>query len=117
MASPLPLQDRITAATQGATEYRVLKFKGGNGYNQRARDGINSAVSSWTVEWSGINLDELDTLQSAFDAASGVDLFSWQAFGDTVTKKWAIEKWTKVMTDTGFISVSATLQQEFDLDD
>ena len=38
---------------QGATTYRVLKAQFGDGYSQRAPDGINNEVQSWPLSFTG----------------------------------------------------------------
>ena len=111
----LPLQSKITASNQGKTTFKILEARYGNGYSQRAKDGLNNARATWELTWSGINKTELQTIQTAFDDAAGVDVFVWTPFGESLPKKWSIAEWSKAYTDDGFINVYATLNQEYDI--
>lgn len=115
MPAALPLQNLISQASQGDRDYRVIEVKYGNGYSQRARDGVNSVVDAWSIEYANISYADLTTIYAAFDLAAGVDYFTWQAPGDTSTKKWVVAKCSKAAMSGGVYSVTAELKQVFDL--
>lgn len=115
MPAALPLSTEISQASQGETEYRILEVQYGNGYSQRALDGLNASMSSWNVSWENIPFAQFQALVAAFDAAYGIDYFTWQAPGDATTKKWIVQKWSRAAASGNYYSVSATLKQVFDI--
>jgi phage-related protein len=115
MSAPLPLQSYIDQTSQNDTTYKILEVKYGNGYSVRAGDGYNNNQASWNVSWGSITSTDLGTLVSAFDAARGVDYFTWQAPGDAASKKWIVKKHSRSALAGSIYRVSATLDQCFDL--
>lgn len=115
MPAALPQQDLITQAAQGDTEFRVNTIQYGNGYSQRAVDGLNAKVDSWTLDWDNLYESEFESLVTAFDAAGGADYFTWTAPGDSSAKKFIVPKYTRRIVAGNMFSISATLNQVFDL--
>ena len=115
MPAALPLTTKISQASQAETTYKILEVKYGNGYSQRAGDGYNNVQASWTVTWDNISSSDLSTLVTAFDAAKGTDYFTWTAPGDGSSKKWVVKKHSRSNRSGAIYSVSATLEQCFDL--
>lgn len=115
MPTALPLQTSISQASQGETQYRVIETRYGNGYSQRALDGINGNQATWSVAWENITEAQFDTLVGAFDDAYGVDYFNWTAPGDASSKKWLVPKFTRSVSSGDIYSVSASLVQVFDV--
>ena len=115
MPTALPLSGAVSQASQVSTKYQVLKTQYGNGYSQRAGDGINNVQDSWQVQWNGLTTANFQILKSAFDAAAGVDYFTWQAPGDTTTKKWIVSQVTRTNWSGAVYDIAVTLEQVFDL--
>ena len=59
-------------------EYRARDIQFGDGYNQRAPDGINTDLREYTLEFKG-NVDYITDLDSFFTRHKGVKSFKWQA--------------------------------------
>ena len=115
MPAALPLSTLISQSSSASTEFRTIKAQYGNGYSQRAPDGINNSVGSWDVSWENVTSGEFGTITTAIEAAKGADYFTWQAPGDSSTKRWIVEKYTKAAMSGDIYSVSASLTQVFDL--
>jgi phage-related protein len=115
MPAALPLSSLISQATQGKTTFKVLEVKYGNGYTQRAGDGINNNQGTWNIEYDLLTSSELSTVVTAFDTAAGVDYFTWQAPGDATSKKWLVKEYSRSPRAGDLYSVSAALEQVFDL--
>jgi phage-related protein len=115
MSGALPLSDRISQTSSGETEFRILETRYGNGYSQRARDGINNVIAKWNVSWEGLTYADMSTITTAIDTSAGVDYFTWQPPGDTVTRKWIVRSRSYRMLSGDIYSVSCTLEQCFDL--
>lgn len=115
MPAALPLQSLISQASTGATEFRIIEMKYGNGYGQRAADGLNNSVSSWEVSWENILASEQTTIITAFETARGVDYFTWTPPGSASEKKFIVKKYSQAAMSGEIYSVSASLEQTFDL--
>ena len=93
---------------------RVLESGFGDGYSQRALDGLNSIVEGWSLTWTVNNTDS-DTLTGFFEARGGHESFDWIPNGESVSKKWTCKSWTKSPIGYNVWTISATLKQRFDL--
>lgn len=98
------------------TNARILKTDFGDGYSQRALDGINAIVDEWSMSWV-VNSTDADTLTDFFEARGGHESFDWTPEGESVSKKWTCKSWTKepMTTILNVWSITATFKQEFDL--
>lgn len=115
MPAALPLQSYIDQSSQNTTSYKIIEVKYGNGYSQRAGDGFNNNQGSWNVSWGSISATDYSTLCTAFDAARGIDYFTWAAPGDAGSKKWVIKQVQRQALAGAIYRVSVTLEQCFDL--
>lgn len=116
MPAALPLTAYISQASSASRNYRTLTIKYGNGYEQRAQDGINSIEDTWKVQWSNLSAANFATLTAAFDTAAGTDYFTWTAPGDSTSKKWVLTgQMSKTAKSGNLYEVAATLRQVFDL--
>lgn len=112
--STLPSID-ITYNISKKTDAHILEAKLGDGYSQRAADGINAIRDEWGLEWV-VNNTDADTLTDFFEARGGHESFDWTPSGESVSKKWTCKSWSKNPIGIDTWSISATLKQEFDLD-
>jgi phage-related protein len=115
MPAALPLQDRISQATQGQTQYRILENHYGNGYSQRAQDGYNAQIATWNIDWGILSTTDMTTIITAIDTAGGVDYFTWTPPGESVSKKWIVKTRTMSSQSANLFQVTCTLDQVFDL--
>ena len=116
MPAALPFQDKISQQSTASSEYRVSAVKYGNGYEQRAQDGINSKVDKWAITWINLNATDYASLISSLDSSYGTDYFNWTAFGDSTSKKWVIDgAVTKRALSGSYYSVSCPFRQDFAL--
>lgn len=63
----------------GAKKPRTLTASFGDGYAQRARDGINNKPVSWTLKFAGRDADEASAIEDFLDAQGGASAFWWQS--------------------------------------
>jgi len=97
---------------------RVLRADFGDGYSQRAGDGINVVEEIWDVEWENLNSTEQAALQAQLESARGVDVITWTPHGESVAKKFTIPEWVinPKVGNVGIVWIgSATLKRENDL--
>lgn len=111
----LPLQDKISQSSTSERQYPVIKSKYGNGYSERARDGLTPIMDTHTVNYENLTVSDYTSALAAFDASYGVSPFSWQAYGDTTTKHWIVTKISRTVQSGGVYSISVSLEQDNNL--
>lgn len=67
---------------------RILQAEFGDGYMQRALDGINTEVEEWTMSFKDRPKAEVDTLITFFDGLNYVDHFEWTPPDENTAKQW-----------------------------
>jgi phage-related protein len=116
MASTLPITIKPTyAGTSKSFTTRVLENNFGDGYKQRAGDGINNVIITMDVEWVGTdtNIEELIT---HFEERAGYQAFTINdTWVDDVDYKWTCHEWTRVHLTNSISTLTATFRQEFDI--
>jgi len=97
---------------------RVLRANFGDGYSQRAGDGINLLEETWSVEWENLDSTEVVALETQLEDARGVDAITWTPHGESTAKKFTISQWD-INPKVGNVGVvwigSAILTREYDL--
>lgn len=73
---------------------RVLKAKFGDGYEQRAADGINTQEIVWDVAWADLNLDDCDTITDFFVTQGGHSPFYWTPPNGSAVL-WVCDTWSE----------------------
>ncbi|MGE0253509.1 MAG: phage tail protein [Alphaproteobacteria bacterium] len=103
--------------TARTTRARVLRAGFGDGYSQRAGDGLNSVVNSWSVVWNALTSDEADYIDGFLAARGGHEAFSWTAPGEDVPRLWICESWSRTPRRAGDSRghMAATFEEAFAL--
>lgn len=96
-------------------EARVLKSDFGDGYVQKAGDGINSIRRTWPLTWSNITNAEAKTITDFLEAKGGYTPFYWTPPRTTTPLKWTCAAWTSFPNDANRMDVTATFIQDFSL--
>lgn len=102
------------------TKARVLSANLGDGYTQRAKDGLNSISDEWSISWD-VNETNADTLTDFFVTHGGADSFDWTPPTEGSSKKWVASSWDKKpskVTDfngSEIFKISVKLKETFDL--
>lgn len=60
----------------GTTKLRTLSAKFGDGYEQKAADGINNKSDSWPLSFTG-NSAKITAIKAFLDARCGYQSFFW----------------------------------------
>ena len=94
--------------------YGVIRNDFGDGYSQRAGDGINVNRERYQATWR-MDSSAIDNIVAIFTSAAGVDSISAKIHPDGSTAKWSCDSWTRTHF-IGYDELTATLRQEFDLD-
>jgi phage-related protein len=116
-APTLPLVTKILRQSSKSEKQRLIIAQFGNGYGQVAKDGLNSTIDHWDISYVPIEGTNLTTLETFLNTVGCDVWFSWIPIGETVSKKWRIDKDSKkkvMITKTRF-QYSFTMTQVFDL--
>lgn len=103
-----------TAMTQN---YRRKRVDFGDGYSQRARDGLNVAPQQWQLSWLRISDADTETLRVFFEAQAGVGIIDWAPYNQNqaLPLKWTATGWSARPAGYKIQDCGITLTQEFDL--
>jgi len=102
-------------ATQPSVTARTLQAQFGDGYSQRAGDGINTIVDEWDVQWNALDQTNADEIIDFLEARGGYESFEWTPPGESVEKKYVCKQWNKSFPGASLTNISAKFQQVFDL--
>lgn len=95
-------------------EYRIRRVDFGDGYAQRAGDGINTDKRVWTLEWAALLPAECDAIVAFLTARGGHESFLYTVPGD-VQRVYTCPSWTMGLASHATRSLQAKFQEEHDL--
>ena len=116
MASTLPvtLTPTMTDSDQTYTT-RTLETDFGDGYSQRAGDGINTVLTTLNLTWAGPNSD-ITTLHNHFIERAGYQSFTINAsWAPSTAWKWVCKEWSVISLSKDVEQLQATLLRVFDI--
>ncbi len=93
---------------------KVLMANLGDGYKQRAADGINSMPEIWNLTWTNRLYADIDTLDDFFIARAGHESFDWTSLRDSESKKYICTKWRRSFNSQKRDTITATFEQVWD---
>lgn len=109
-----PVQPSYSAVRE--TMYRIKQSNFGDGYTQRAGDGINVVQRKFTMDFENMLPADYDTLQAFFDGLYGVLPFYYTLPLEVTQYAWITEGAPKKSYQgPNSISMNVTIQQVFDL--
>jgi phage-related protein len=103
----------LYTSAQKTTKTRILKTNFGDGYSQRAGDGINTTPDSWTVEFRSTS-GNIGSIVTILETKAGHTYFTWTPPGGS-EQKWVCSEWTYALLGKSTYSLSATFEEVFDL--
>ena len=74
---------------------RVLKVVFGDGYQQRAQDGINHNPQRWRVTFNKRSGTDVEGVYDFLEARGGVDYFLWTPRGEDSARKFICPSYTR----------------------
>jgi len=90
MAEQLPLSDKLDLSSNASSKFRMMTAQFGDGYSQRAPDGLNNKIDAWSITYSTLTAAELATVQAFIEIVRSGEYFLFTPPGD-VEKKWIID--------------------------
>lgn len=110
MAETFAWQHR--AAPTGSIKHRTLSASFGDGYTQRAGDGINSKGVEWPLEFVGPR-SVIDPIAGFLDTHGGYMAFSWTPPLGVPGMFVATDGYTVTPNGRGVVTLAVTFRQEF----
>lgn len=102
----------------GRTEFDVLEAPFGDGYSQRAANGLNSVKRTWALTWESRPNADITTIYDFLIDKLGFESFYWTAPGDT-QRKWIckapLTKTPISAEASGYTTLKANFEEVFDL--
>jgi phage-related protein len=94
---------------------RVKIAQFGDGYSQRAPDGINAMAEVWSLTWDSLTKSEADAIETFLTARGGVEAFYWQSPRDSnAAKKWVCSEWDRPVINSLFDTITTTFTRVYD---
>jgi len=107
---------RPSLTSSKSVKARILKNEFGDGYSQRAADGLNNTPASWTLIWGGRTKADIDTLEAFFEGLGGWDTIEWTPEHESTEKKFICTEWSRSFYDNDENdTLTAKLEQVYDL--
>lgn len=88
---------------------RALSAPFGDGYEQRAGDGINTQLSSWVLDFNGYTAT-VDPIENFLIARNGVESFDWTPPTGSAAK-FICREWSREELGNDIVALSATFEQ------
>ena len=110
------LSCKLSAQSKKAVQNRVLTSQFGNGYSQVTKDGINSNIDKWDLTFIPLSGLALSDANSFFDLVGCDAWFGWLPLGETVIKKFRVDKDSLQKTMINFTTyiINVKITQCFD---
>lgn len=96
------------------TKIRILKSDFGDGYSQRAGDGLNATAASATLVWDVLTASEAAEIDDFFRDQGGYTAFYYTLPGESTQKSFTCESWSQSYTELHY-KISAKISQVFDI--
>ncbi len=113
MADTLP-DIPISFSSNGSVNMRVLEAQFGDGYNQRAADGLNSISTDWSLVWTARPDADITILTDFFRSKFGFEIFLFTPPND-IERQYVCKDYKPTPTADGFSSLTAKLEEQFDI--
>jgi len=101
--------------TEMTTKSRIIEMKFGDGYSQRASDGINGSEISFPLVFNLLSSGDAETILAFLEARGGYEAFLWTPPGTSTPLKWICREWRYRPEPGGRATISATFERVYDL--
>ena len=108
---PLP----PSLGTEIAPKLKLLQAEFGDGYRQRAQDGLNARALTYALSWDMAAASEAAEIIRFFEDCGGVKAFVYTPPGETRQRRFVCQKWARKRIHHSFHSVTAEFTEVFDL--
>src|SRR4051794_9813207 len=87
----LPLQNLISQQTTFTKGYRSIQMRLGDGYSQRAPDGLNPVEWKGNIVYENMSLTDFTTLVTFLDTIGSWGTFDYQPPGASGASKFSVD--------------------------
>ena len=105
---------RESYTSEAAREPRVRGAKFGDGYEQRAVDGLNPLPQAWSLVFSRCEESIAREIDEFLQARGGWEAFFWNPPNTLTTIKIICRKWSLRLDEYATQTVTASFEQVFD---
>lgn len=98
---------------QAVREPATRNAKFGDGYEQRAEDGLNSLPEKWDLQFINRDTTEGDAIDAFLKTHKGVSYFQWTT-PQAVTGNFICRSWTYSLDKGNNVTITARFEQVFD---
>lgn len=95
-----------------AVKPAVLMSAMGDGYVQRAANGINTMLRKMTLSWTNLSKADCATIIAFFEGQYGVIPFFWTPIGETKQRVWVCSEWEFKELSGGYATISKAMFEE-----
>lgn len=92
---------------------KVNSISFGNGYEQRARNGLNTNPQTWDLSFSNRTDTEAEAIDAFLTARGGVESFDWTPYNESAGK-YVCKEWSKSIDGFNRNAIQATFLQVFE---
>ena len=85
----------------------------GDGYEQRARNGLNTNPQTWDLSFSNRTDTEAEAIDAFLTARGGVESFDWTPYNESAGK-YICKEWSKSIDGFNRNAIQATFIQVFE---
>lgn len=111
MAGPEVFEWDVKVGDQGDTKLRILKAQFGDGYVQKAADGMNNKVTSWNISVYD-TIEAITPITDFLDWHGGYKAFYWTPpYG--VATLYTCEEYKTTREKGAKVTLTATFEQDF----
>lgn len=108
----LPFEPKRDGVSRLTVTPRVLRNDFGDGYSQRAADGLNDTPQVWELKFE-LNGTDSDTLIAFFESIGGHTTFEWTPPRRS-QGKYILQEWSESPIGTYANIITARISQEYD---
>lgn len=99
-----------------STKHRILESNFGDGYKQRAGDGINTKEKKYNLTWNNMKNDDVNAIITFLDAQAGYIAFNYTLPGTVSAQKFICKEYGETWINSGSEKgCSATFELVYDL--
>lgn len=99
--------------TSFSTAQSILEVQYGDGYGQRAEDGLNALRKQGVLSWIPLSQSERDDVQTHWAAFGVVQTFSWAAPND-IERRWRYTDGINETNSGDKYILSVSVREEFE---
>lgn len=97
------------------TKTRVRRADFGEGYSQRAIDGLNSIKREVSLNFEGLSSSQADDIETFLIARAGAEVFYYTLPDEGSARKWICGEWQRGPQAGTLRSISMVLEEVFDI--